>query len=181
MTNIRKAIDIDEVKAFIQECSPTTKVYIGCDSSRFRIDGVWHAEYYTVVVAHIDGCRGCKIFGEITRERDYDQRKDRPAMRMMTEVQKAAELYNKLVDSFEYIYEKSTGEIVVGVRPVEIHIDINPSEMHGSSCVLNQAIGYIKGMCGVVPMIKPLAWGASYAADRYAEIARSERDKEEAA
>jgi len=52
-------------------------------------------------------------------------------------------------------------------REVQVHLDINPNEMHGSSCVINEAVGYIKGMCNVVPMVKPRAFAASYAADRY--------------
>jgi predicted RNase H-related nuclease YkuK (DUF458 family) len=38
--------------------------------------------------------------------------------------------------------------------------------MFGSSCVINEAIGFIKGTCNVIPMIKPKAFAASYAADR---------------
>jgi predicted RNase H-related nuclease YkuK (DUF458 family) len=49
---------------------------------------------------------------------------------------------------------------------VAVHLDINPNEMHGSSCVVQQAIGYIRGTCNVVPMVKPEAFAASYAADR---------------
>ena len=75
-------------------------------------------------------------------------------MRLMTEVMKIAELYLKLDDILEDRY-------------VEIHLDINSNEMYGSSCVINEAIGYIKGMCNVVPMVKPKAFAASYAADRY--------------
>jgi len=51
-------------------------------------------------------------------------------------------------------------------RDVEVHLDINPDEMHGSSCVVQQAIGYIRGTCNVIPMVKPDAFAASYAADR---------------
>jgi predicted RNase H-related nuclease YkuK (DUF458 family) len=39
--------------------------------------------------------------------------------------------------------------------------------MHGSSCVINEAVGYIRGTCNVVPMVKPRAFAASYAADRF--------------
>jgi predicted RNase H-related nuclease YkuK (DUF458 family) len=38
--------------------------------------------------------------------------------------------------------------------------------MHASSCVVQQAIGYIRGTCNVIPMVKPQAFAASYAADR---------------
>jgi predicted RNase H-related nuclease YkuK (DUF458 family) len=56
-------------------------------------------------------------------------------------------------------------------RDVEVHLDINPSEMHGSNCVINEAIGYIRGTCNVIPMVKPRAFAASYAADRYKSLA----------
>jgi predicted RNase H-related nuclease YkuK (DUF458 family) len=72
----------------------------------------------------------------------------------MNEVYKIADLYLKLHDVLED-------------RDVEVHLDINPNEVHGSSCVINEATGYIKGMCNVIPMVKPKAFAASYAADRY--------------
>ena len=53
---------------------------------------------------------------------------------------------------------------------MEIHLDINPDEQYGSSCVAQQAIGYIRGVCNVVPMIKPYAFAASGAADRIKEL-----------
>jgi len=151
---MRKAIDIDEVREFIMAQSPDTKVYIGGDSERFMIGKDWYADYIMVVVVHINGNNGCKIFGEVVRERDWDQKRDKPRMRLMNEVYKIAELYLKLHDVLED-------------REVEVHLDINPNEQHGSSCVINEATGYIKGMCNVVPMVKPKAFAASYAADRY--------------
>lgn len=154
---IRREINIQQVADYIRAQSPESKIYIGGDSERFMINETWYADYTLVVVVHINGKNGCRIFGGIERERDYDQRKDRPAMRLMTEVYKIADLYLKLGDVLEDRY-------------VEVHLDINPDEMHGSSCVLNQAIGYIKGMCNVVPMVKPNAFAASYAADRLKDV-----------
>lgn len=148
-----KPIDIDEVKAFIEAQSPETKIYIGGDSERFLIGKDWYADYTLAIVIHINGNNGCKIFGEVQRERDWDQKKNRPRMRLMNEVYKIAELYHKLHDILED-------------RDVQIHLDINPDEMHGSSCVINEAVGYIRGMCNVIPMVKPKAFAASYAADR---------------
>ncbi len=152
-----KKLDIEEVRAFINAQSPETKIYIGGDSERFVMNDVWYADYTLAVVVHIDGKHGCKIFGEVQRERDYDQRKDRPRMRLMNEVYKIAELYLKLHE-------------VLDGREVEVHLDINPNEMHGSSCVINEAVGYIRGMCNVVPMVKPRAFAASYCADRLKHI-----------
>lgn len=155
-------ININEVKNFIESQSPETKVYIGGDSERFLIGKDWYADYTLVIVIHINGNNGCKIFGEVQRERDWDQKRDRPRMRLMNEVYKIAELYNKLHDVLED-------------REVQVHLDINPDEMYGSSCVINEAVGYIKGMCNVIPMVKPKAFAASYAADRYKSIAPNKR------
>jgi uncharacterized protein len=151
---MRKAIDINEVRDFIMAQTPETKVYIGGDSERFLIGKDWYADYIMVVVVHINGNNGCKIFGEVQRERDWDQKRDRPRMRLMNEVYKIADLYTKIHDVLED-------------REVQVHLDINPDEMYGSSCVINEAVGYIKGMCNVIPMVKPKAFAASYAADRY--------------
>jgi predicted RNase H-related nuclease YkuK (DUF458 family) len=151
-------MNIENVIEFIKNQSPETKIYIGADSEKLRIKDIWYADYTLAVVVHINGNNGCKVFGSVHRERDYDNaRKDRPRMRLMTEVYKVAELYLQLAEVLEDRY-------------VEVHLDINPDELHGSSCVLNEAIGYIKGMCNVIPMVKPNAFAASIAADRMKEL-----------
>ena len=154
---VRKPINIEEVKAFIDTQTPATKIYIGGDSERMMVNNVWYADYTNVVVVHMNGNRGCRVFGEMVRERDYDQRKNRPSMRLMNEVIKTANLYLSLADVLED-------------RLVEIHLDINPDLKHGSSCVINEAIGYIRGTCNIIPLVKPNAWAASYCADRLKDI-----------
>jgi predicted RNase H-related nuclease YkuK (DUF458 family) len=72
----------------------------------------------------------------------------------MTEVFKVSELYLKLAEVLEN-------------REVSVHLDINPNDQHASSNVVSQAIGYIRGTCNVEPQVKPHAWAASYAADRF--------------
>jgi predicted RNase H-related nuclease YkuK (DUF458 family) len=118
---------------------------------------VWHADYIIAIVVHIDGKHGCKIFGQVTRERDYEIKRDKPRMRLMNEVYKVAEMYLQLA------------EIIP--NDIEVHLDINPNLMHNSSIVVNEAVGYIKGMCNVVPLVKPNAFAASYAADRLKSLA----------
>jgi predicted RNase H-related nuclease YkuK (DUF458 family) len=152
-----KPMDLNEVRAFIEEQSSDTKIYIGGDSERFLLGKDWYADYTLAVVVHINGKHGCKVFGEVQRERVYDKKQDRPRMRLMTEVMKVAELYLKLADVLED-------------RLVEIHLDLNPNEMYGSNCVINEAVGYIRGMCNVIPMVKPNAWAASACADRMKDI-----------
>jgi len=153
-----RKFNLDEVRQYIGDSSETTCIYIGADSERYRDkNDKWVADYTVAIVVHIDGARGCKIFGKVDSERDYDNRHDRPALRLMNEVYRAADMYLQLAD-------------VIGDRHCEVHLDINPDIMHGSSCVVQQAIGYIRGTCNVVPMIKPEAFAASYAADRLKEI-----------
>lgn len=146
-------MNLDEVRDFINETSGDTKIYIGSDSVRFKRHETWFAEYATVVVIHYDGCRGCKIFGHMESERDFDQKRDKPRMRLMNEVIKTAQMYINL-------------EEAIGDRHVEIHLDINPDQRYGSSCVISEAVGYIKGMCNVIPFVKPRAFAASVAADK---------------
>lgn len=148
-----KELNLNDIKAFVDSCGPDTKLYIGCDSERMIVDGRWHADYTLAVVVHINGNKGCKIFGSVNREIDYDQRKDKPQMRLMNEVYRVSELYLKLSELFKN-------------HVIEVHLDINPNEKHGSSCVIQQAIGYIRGTCNVIPFVKPDAFAASYAADR---------------
>ena len=156
-----KNMNIDEVRGFIQNSSELSCIYIGADSERYRgKDNHWYADYTVAIVIHIDGSRGCKVFGQVETERDYDKRHDRPAYRLMNEVYKASAMYLELYEA-------------IGDRHVEVHLDINPDELHGSSCVIQQATGYIRGMCGFAPKVKPDAFAASYAADRLKEILAS--------
>lgn len=150
-------LNFHEVISFIEKQSPETKIYIGCDSERYRKDDIWYADYTLAIVVHIDGKHGCKIFGEVITERDYDRKVSKPTYRLMNEVYKISELYLKLAN-------------VLVDRDVEVHLDINPNEEHNSSVVLSQAIGYIKGTCNVIPLVKPDAFAASYCADRLKEI-----------
>ena len=154
---MRKPLNIPEIIAFINAQSPETKIYLGADSEKYRKNDKWMADYTLAIVVHIDGSHGCKVFGEIQTEVVYDQRVDRPVLRLMTEVYKISELYLKLVDALVD-------------RHVEIHLDINPDEKHASNLVAQQAIGYIKGVCNITPQLKPEAFAASYCADRLKEV-----------
>lgn len=152
-----RKLDIEEVKNFIAAQSAETRIYLGADSERLKLNGVWYADYTMVVVVHIDGSSGCKIFGAVERERDYDQKKNKPAMRLMNEVYKVSALFQELAEVLED-------------RQVEVHLDLNPDIRYGSSCVVQQAVGYIRGTCNIIPMVKPDSWAASHCADRLKEI-----------
>lgn len=147
-------LNIEEVRQFIEQQGPNTKIYIGADSIRYMKRDKWYADYTLAIVIHIDGRHGCKIFGEVQTELDRDAKASKPSMRLMNEVYKVADLFQKLQD-------------VVGEKEVQIHLDINPDQNFVSSMVIQQAIGYIRGVCNVIPMVKPQAFAASCAADRF--------------
>ena len=128
------------------------RIYLGCDSVKYKKGKDWFARYAVVLVVHIDNCHGCKVFGYTEIERDYDAKEDKPRLRLMNEVYKVAELYI------------AVGELLED-REVEIHLDVNPKEEHASNAVVKQAVGYILGVTGIRPLIKPEAFAASYAAD----------------
>ena len=147
-----------EVKAFISNQSEQSKIYIGCDSEVRLYKGKRYADFFLVVVIHIDQSHGCKIFGEKVTELDFTVDKKRPTHRLMKEVYKASELYLQLAE-------------IIGTRDVEIHLDINRDKRYASSLILDQAIGYIKGTCNIIPMIKPDSWCSTHVADKFLKTA----------
>lgn len=146
---------IEEIVELLLGLSSNTKIYLGCDSIRYIRDGQQWARYATVAIVHKNGNQGCRIFSSISKERDFDVRANRPKMRMLNEVQKVCALYNQLIpfiDEFE----------------IEIHLDINTDAKHGSNCAASEAAGYVLGMTGVEPKLKPESWAASFGADHIA-------------
>ena len=149
---------VEELVDLLYGLTDDTKIYIGTDSVRFRENGRWFAKYASVVVVHMNGKNGCRVFKHRSIEPDYDMKKNRPSLRLMNEVMKSCELYNQLapfIDEFD----------------VEIHVDVNTNPIHGSNCVAAQAAGYVLGVCGVEAKLKPDAFAASFAGDHYAHYA----------
>jgi len=143
---------ITDIVDLLITLSDDTKIYLGCDSLRYKKNKKWMAKYATVLIVHKNGNNGCKIFQNISHERDYDVKKNRPSMRLMNEVYKVADLYLQLapfIDQYD----------------IEVHLDVNPDPKYGSSCVATQAAGYILGVTGITPKLKPDAFAASFGAD----------------
>lgn len=153
----KSKIDIEIVKNYISNSSPSSKIYLGCDSSTFLKNGNRWADYVTVVVVHIDGNRGCKIFGQLETEKDFTKDKSKPFARLFNEAIKVVELYENIKDS-------------IGNRYREIHLDINSNELYKSHLVLAQASGYVRGVCGIDPKFKPEAFASSAVADKFIRI-----------
>jgi predicted RNase H-related nuclease YkuK (DUF458 family) len=146
---------VEQIVDLLSTLDSSTKIYFGCDSVRTRRNGRWYANFATVFIVHVNGKNGCRLFSHLSTEPDYDLKKDRPKMRMMTEVQKVCELYNQLIpfiDEFD----------------IEIHLDINTDPKFGSNCAAKEAAGYVLGMTGLDESrikLKPDSFAASFGAD----------------
>lgn len=143
---------IEDIVDLLSTLDHNTKIYLGCDSIITRKKTKDYGKYATVCIVHMNGKNGCRIFKNISYEPNYDLKKNRPKMRMMNEVMKVCELYNQLIpfiDEFD----------------VEVHLDINTDAKHGSNCAANEAAGYVLGVTGIKPKLKPQSWAASFGAD----------------
>jgi predicted RNase H-related nuclease YkuK (DUF458 family) len=103
----------------------------------------------------MNGKNGCKIFKDVSVEPNFDVKKNRPSMRLMTEVQKVCELYTQIIP-------------FIDEYDIEVHLDINKDPKHGSNCVASQAAGYVLGVTGLNEdkvKLKPEAFAASFGAD----------------
>ena len=136
---------------------PNTKIYMGADSTRYKKGGKWFADYTVVIAVHINGRNGCKMFGEITTEPDFDSNASKPFNRMFMEAQKLSELYKRFEDVFVPF-------------PVALHLDINRDENCGSNVAASAAAGYIQGTTGIIPELKPESLAASFGADRAEDL-----------
>jgi len=149
-------LNFKEIREFVENCSESTKFYIGCDSQRVRKKrkGEKIARYMISVIAHYDGKHGGRVFGGVSYHPIIDSNLGRPFNRLFKEAEMVVSTYEELFD-------------VLQDRNVELHIDVSANKEHGSNVVHNAAKGYIKGMTGIDPKVKPEAWAASCVADHF--------------
>lgn len=165
---------VNEIVDLLSTLDQSTKIYFGCDSVRVRKNGRWYAKYAAVVIIHVNGNNGCRLFSHVSTEPDYDVKISRPKMRMMKEVQKVCELYTQLIphiESFAELVEDKDGNIIVKEFDIEVHLDINTDPMHGSNCAAKEAAGYVLGMTNLSAdqiKLKPDSFAASFGADAVA-------------
>jgi len=147
---------VQEIKEYIRS-HPEAKIFIGGDSQKvsnkkrkkLKIKEKT-ARFVTCVVVYEKDNN--KIFFDVSKERDIDVLPGKPFNRMMNETYKVADITLKLMD-------------VLIERDFEIHLDISKKEFNGSNCAMGAAIGYIWGVVGVEPILKPDSWVASTVAD----------------
>ena len=140
--------DFEELREFIKKTSKHTSIYVGCDSRQTQE----HTVFVTVVVVHIDSSKGAHIFWQIEKVRKIESLRQR----LLSEVDRA--VYTALMISD-----------VVGERPFEVHLDINPNPSHDSSVVVKEAIGYVLAQ-GLKPVVKPNSIAATTVADYISRI-----------
>lgn len=148
-------IDLQAVEDFIATTSLDTSIYLGCDSRRYKQDGKWYANYARVICVHHDSCRGCKLFADITKLPDFGpeiSKKVAIRARLLKEVEIVIGLFDEVWD-------------LIGDRNLEIHIDINTKPEAMSTMVHDEAFGWVKGVTGIEPVMKPDALAAMFAAD----------------
>ena len=165
---------VTEIVELLETLDSSTKIYFGCDSVRIRKQGKWYASYATVMIIHINGKNGCRLFSTLSNAPDYDAKPSRPKMRMMNEVQKVCELYTQMIpyiENFAEITEGPDGELTIKEFDIEIHLDISQNPIHGSNCAAKEAAGYVLGMTGLSEeqvKLKPASFAASFGADAVA-------------
>lgn len=155
---IRKNIDIniDEVRQAILDSTLESSIYIGCDSVVLDDE----IAYVTVVIIHYDSNHGGKIFRDIQFVYNHGNLRQR----LMYEVYLVADIGYKISDT-------------IGDRNFEVHLDINPNDKHKSNLVMKEAVGYILGMFGFKPKLKPHAFAASGASDHFAVAIRDNAER----
>lgn len=146
------ALDFDEVRKFIEDSSETTAIYIGCDSQVHSKHKRKVVSYGRTIVVHIDSNRGCRVFGDVIVQPSNGDLRGR----LMKEVEIVLGL-------FEEIY------LSCGDRPFQIHLDVNPNPKFKSNKVIAEAVGWVRGVTGIDPHVKPDACAASFAADKRAK------------
>ncbi len=129
----------------ISNSTSNLKFYIGSDSHCYDNKIV----YSIVLVMLKKGCGGIGYYKRVNE--DY---KLTTQQRLFQETYYAVELATYISPILESI----------GYKIEEIHTDLNPNPKYVSHSMINQCLGYIKGM-GFIGKTKPNSWAASSVAD----------------
>lgn len=138
-----RKLDKGEVERAIRNSCKDTAIYVACDSNRFK-----RKTLFGVVVVLLKNGVG---EGSVFAEKIWSKTRMDINTRLLKEVEytiKCAQWVQDYIDG----------------RDLEIHLDINPDYRHLSHKVMNQAVGWVKGV-GFDVKVKPESWAAHAAAD----------------
>lgn len=134
---------VQEIAEYIRETSLSTKVYVGCDSRQMGKNTL----FVTVVVVHLEGSKGAKVFPFSERVPRINSTRWRLIQEAHYATYKALELKD-----------------LIGERELIVHLDYHPSDAHRSNAVVKEAVGFVLGQ-GLEYELKPHAHAATSAAD----------------
>ncbi len=132
-----------------QDPNSLYKIVIGTDSHTTRRT----TTLITAVVIHRIG-RGARFF--------YRKKNNRPLFDLRTRIYKETELSLELVD----VLNRKGMDDLLARWPLEIHIDIG--QQGETKALIQEICGWVTSV-GYEARIKPLSFGASSVADRFAE------------
>jgi predicted RNase H-related nuclease YkuK (DUF458 family) len=156
LLNLKK-IDYKELNAILTSESSKTKIYFGSDSRVFFSKTKAYVIFSVVVVVHLNGCNGGKIFvRQFLDEYKEKNLMKRPYQRLMKEVEYLANEFQEVMrECEEGLLDKE----------IEVHLDFSHDPKNFSSLVVQSAVGYIRGTCFLEPFVKPDSFAASHVAD----------------
>mgnify|MGYP000564829892 CR=1 FL=1 len=140
--------DYTKIKELIRASSQETSVYVGCDS--LIKGGV--TDFVLVIVVHYDTKHGAKIFHS-----HYKEKRRMPLRERLWQ-----EVYMSTAAAMEIVDD-------VGMRPLQIHLDLNKNEKHDSSLIVKEAISYVRASGFEVRVKDPYNPGQSFAASKAAD------------
>lgn len=164
-----KRIDLQEVIDFIKKQSPETVIYVGGDSSVYKIEKETWILFIVIIGIHIDGSKGVKVYKQAEWIQDYSHSL---RQRLLSEAGSIATIASQIA---EY----------VGDHQFQVHLDINSKKEHASNVVIKEAVGYVKGMLAewmydtdengnqverISVKCKPESFMASIGADRWTHV-----------
>lgn len=135
--------EMENVRECIKNSSPSSKVYVGCDSRQMGKVTL----YVTVVVVHHDGNKGAKVFPFYDRVPRINSTR-----------------YRLIQEAYYSTYKALELQDVIGERYLSVHLDYHPEDKHRSNAVVKEAIGFVLGQ-GLEYELKPNAHAATSAAD----------------
>ena len=141
--NLVKDFNREEIEKSILNSSLESSIYIGCDSQVIK----GKTDFVTVLIVHFDTKHGAKIF--------YQRHSEKRRMAMVERLWKEVELVANLAVEYAPMIEP---------RHLSVHLDLNPDKRHRSNTIIQEAVGYIRGL-GFDVQVKPDAFASSHASD----------------
>lgn len=145
---------VDEITSFIQkEPGFSYGLVIGTDSQSRRIKGKNQIDFVTAIIIHRRG-KGGRYFWQKSRKNKVYTLRNKIYTETLLSVEAAKNFVPKLKASLN-------GN---GKYDLEIHIDVG--EVGPTRDMIKEVVGIVRGN-GLVPKIKPEAYGAASVADKH--------------